>query len=341
VVSVASLVIETYLEPVQLDAPCGPDLEATEGNALSVLAAEPQDSGIKGIDTVDTRNWRDIRARAERLLSQTKNLRVAIILVRTLLHTEGVTAFCQGISLLRRLMEQYWTGLHPTGGGDFEVRLFALADLWSDDLLNALRATPVLKVSGLGEFSVRDVLVAKGLEKPRAGVTPPNAQVMLRALEAAPETAALVAALRLALDELVALRSFALAQVPDGFLDPSRLEQLLGSLRDALPHTNGQAATPAQPASSQPVVTEASMSIGNGSPVVQYRERELESREDVVELLDRICVYYERHEPSSPIPLLLQRARRLVTMNFMELIRELADKGVPQIEAITGKEPKS
>jgi type VI secretion system protein ImpA len=199
----------------------------------------------------------------------------------------------------------------------------------------------VLKVSGLGEFTVRDVLVAKGIEKPRAGVTPPNAQVLLRALEAAPETAVQVAALKLALDELAALRSFALAQVPDGYLDPGRLQQLLGSLRDALPHTNGHAATPAQPISAQPVVTEASMSIGNGSPVVQYRESEIESREDVVKLLDRICAYYERNEPASPIPLLLQRARRLVTMNFMELIRELADKGVPQIEAITGKEPKS
>ena len=78
-----------------------------------------------------------------------------------------------------------------------------------------------------------------------------------------------------------------------------------------------------------------------GAAEVVYRERELSSRDDVVAMLDKICDYYAKHEPSSPIPLILQRARRLVTMNFLEIIRDLADKGLPQVEAITGKEPKS
>ena len=77
------------------------------------------------------------------------------------------------------------------------------------------------------------------------------------------------------------------------------------------------------------------------SAAVVYREREVTSRDDVVAMLDRICAYYERHEPSSPVPLLMQRARRLVHMNFLELMRDLADKGMPQIEAISGKDPKS
>jgi len=71
-----------------------------------------------------------------------------------------------------------------------------------------------------------------------------------------------------------------------------------------------------------------------------YREREVQSRDDVLAMLDKICSYYERNEPSSPVPLLMQRARRLVTMNFVDLIRDLADKGMPQIEAIAGKESK-
>src|SRR5439155_26871758 len=40
---------------------------------------------------------------------------------------------------------------------------------------------------------------------------------------------------------------------------------------------------------------------------------EIRSPQDVVAALDRICFYYDRNEPSSPVPLLLQCARRLVS----------------------------
>jgi type VI secretion system protein ImpA len=60
-----------------------------------------------------------------------------------------------------------------------------------------------------------------------------------------------------------------------------------------------------------------------------------------VKLLDKICTYYEKNEPSSPVPLLMQRARRMVTMNFLEIMKDLADKGLPQVEAVAGKETKA
>jgi type VI secretion system protein ImpA len=60
------------------------------------------------------------------------------------------------------------------------------------------------------------------------------------------------------------------------------------------------------------------------------------SRDDVVRMLDRICEYYERNEPSSPVPLLLRRAKRLVSKDFMEIMRELVPDGVAQAEKIRG-----
>jgi type VI secretion system protein ImpA len=64
---------------------------------------------------------------------------------------------------------------------------------------------------------------------------------------------------------------------------------------------------------------------------------EIRNREDVVRTLDRITRYYETFEPSSPIPLLMARARRLVHANFLELIQDLAPDGVGQIENISGR----
>jgi type VI secretion system protein ImpA len=61
-------------------------------------------------------------------------------------------------------------------------------------------------------------------------------------------------------------------------------------------------------------------------------------RQDVIRMIDRICTYYERHEPSSPVPLLLARARRLVDMSFMEVLQDLAPDGMGQARHIGGIE---
>ena len=60
------------------------------------------------------------------------------------------------------------------------------------------------------------------------------------------------------------------------------------------------------------------------------------SADDVRQMLDRLCEYYQRNEPSSPVPLLLRRARRLVGLGFADLMRDLSPDAIPQIEKISG-----
>jgi len=63
---------------------------------------------------------------------------------------------------------------------------------------------------------------------------------------------------------------------------------------------------------------------------------EIRSREDVVRVLDRLSEYFRKNEPSSPVPLLLQRAKRLVSKDFMEILRDLTPDGVSQAEKLGG-----
>jgi type VI secretion system protein ImpA len=51
-----------------------------------------------------------------------------------------------------------------------------------------------------------------------------------------------------------------------------------------------------------------------------------------------LCEYYRRHEPSSPIPVLLRRAKRLVSKDFMDIIRDLTPSGIPEAELLAGAE---
>jgi type VI secretion system protein ImpA len=63
---------------------------------------------------------------------------------------------------------------------------------------------------------------------------------------------------------------------------------------------------------------------------------EIGSREDVVRVLEKICEYYERFEPTSPVPIFMQRAKRLVTMSFVDVIKDLAPEAMSRIEIFTG-----
>jgi type VI secretion system protein ImpA len=63
---------------------------------------------------------------------------------------------------------------------------------------------------------------------------------------------------------------------------------------------------------------------------------EIANREDALRMLDKICDYFQRYEPSSPVPFLLRRARNLATKDFMEILHDLAPGGASQADVIFG-----
>ncbi len=77
---------------------------------------------------------------------------------------------------------------------------------------------------------------------------------------------------------------------------------------------------------------------GSGEAVQQSvrLDGRIVTREDAIKALDRVCEYYERNEPSSPLPLLIRRAQRLASKSFLDIIRDLAPDAVSQAEAWGG-----
>jgi type VI secretion system protein ImpA len=72
--------------------------------------------------------------------------------------------------------------------------------------------------------------------------------------------------------------------------------------------------------------------VGGGAP-----RGPLRSREDVIRTIDNICAYYATHEPSSPVPLLLERCKRLVTMSFIDIVKDLVPDSLSAIHNIAGQ----
>jgi len=63
---------------------------------------------------------------------------------------------------------------------------------------------------------------------------------------------------------------------------------------------------------------------------------QVNSREDVVKALEQIIAYYERQEPSSPMPIVMKRAKRMVTMSFLQIMKDVAPDAMSQAELLRG-----
>ncbi|ORE28597.1 hypothetical protein BKN46_17785 [Pseudomonas aeruginosa] len=78
--------------------------------------------------------------------------------------------------------------------------------------------------------------------------------------------------------------------------------------------------------------------VAAGAAPAPRASGEIANREDVLRQLDRLLEYYVRHEPSSPVPVLLKRAKTLVTADFAEIVRNLIPDGISQFETLRGPE---
>jgi type VI secretion system protein ImpA len=110
------------------------------------------------------------------------------------------------------------------------------------------------------------------------------------------------------------------------------LLRLLQLLNDAAPSTAASAGAAGLASDhSGPASTAAS----SGVPSIALAGQ-INSREDAARLLEQVCEWFDRHEPSHPAPLLVRRARRLMSKSFLEIVRDLAPDGLSQVERLAG-----
>jgi type VI secretion system protein ImpA len=89
---------------------------------------------------------------------------------------------------------------------------------------------------------------------------------------------------------------------------------------------------PQAPASPSPDIAPPDRARIESAPTLASGE--ISRREDVVSALDRICRYYAAIEPGSPIPLVLQRARGWVHLDFISLMAEIAPSGLDEAKLV-------
>ena len=74
---------------------------------------------------------------------------------------------------------------------------------------------------------------------------------------------------------------------------------------------------------------------GDG-PAARPNLKAISSREDAIRALDAVADFFRRAEPSSPVPLVIDRAKRLVSKSFLEVVEDIAPGGLDQARSVAG-----
>jgi type VI secretion system protein ImpA len=333
--------VEALLREITADAPSGEALEYDPLFLEMEQAAQGKPEQQMGEETIpaEAPNWDEAKKKALELAARTKDLRVGVCLIRVLVRTDGLPGLCDALKLLRGYVEQYWESVHPQldaeDANDHTMRVNVLVALQDPEaVLSAVREAPLVQSKLAGAFSFKDVLVGRGaLPSTQDGEPPTQAMIngvfsecelgeLRSTADACAEAREAVVAIEAALTERVGSAQAA---------DLSALPALLGQMHEFL----------AEQLAARGVGVEALGVdvVPPGGGEVEQRSAasgEIRSRDDVVQALNRIARYYEAHEPSSPIPLLMERAKRLVHADFVELVKDLAPAGLPQVENLRG-----
>lgn len=339
--------LAALLDDISSDKPCGDYLEYDPAylELGKDILGKPEDP-ITG-ESAQPPNWRDIQKQALSILQHSKDLQVVIYLIRALIDQEGLTGFHSGLTLLRGLLEKYWDEIHPILDPDDDLdptaRVNILEELNNfESVLRPLSLMPLINSKSAGRFSLRDIhLATDKLDVPEDTVKPDIGLIKAAFIDVAPEV---VAASFQAIKETIDIvqKIDALVGEKVGIENGPDLSGLAALLKEMQHVFENYAVAELSGSSAQS--EEEDLSEGAIQQVSSRKPAAIggvNSRQDVLKTLDLICKYYAEHEPSSPVPILLNRAKKLVTADFMQIVENLLPDSMSQLQQIKGPDPEA
>ncbi len=336
--------VEELTSPLVGSDPCGEDLSlGTSLLELDVLILGKSATQFGG--EAEPPDWRKVEQTCLELFKRSRDLRVSVALALALTCTKGLGGLRDGLKVVRELLEKQWVPLHPKldpdDSNDPLQRMNTLAVLAAPigkdgdpfRFIERLQLVPLTNSRQFGRLAfgaleeARQAAAGNGSTPP--GIDPAQVDAAFRDTP----TEEVRGGFQHASDSLEQIRAIGRflnstvgsAQAPSF----SELEKALKAIQRLMqPYVKDAAATSTDGASALPAETGSTPAAAGTGPVA--------SREDVLRVLGQIRTFYAKHEPASPIPLLIRRIERMVPMSFLEILKELAPDSINQVDNIVG-----
>lgn len=335
--------IDALLAPVSSEKPCGENLEydadymamsqASEGKAEqqfgdTIIPAEPAD-------------WNKVEKLATSLLTRTKDLRVMLALTHAWTHMKGLPGYAYGLKLIQQALLLYWESLYPLleeyGERDPFYRINALAALGDkSELTAALRQAPLLRTAA-DQISLRDACALLDGSKTEIADYP-GGRPRLNDELARGDQPGIEAILQIS-ERLQTIRETLVEQLGEsGVPEMEQLQKMVNLVAQSCQATDLSTLMPggSDAVAPQPDATNVSPAAPARAQT-DWRSSDITSRAEAQLMLEKVKQYFARYEPSHPAPLMIDRVQRVIELDFMEIIRDLAPDGVHQLENIFGR----
>jgi type VI secretion system protein ImpA len=327
-----ALTLEKMLAPVSEDLPVGPDLSydherAQIEQAFESLAESDSTPDGEGPD------WRAVLKLIENQFARTKDVWLAVYACRAGARSGSLDTVELGAQALAGLFEQYWDSVHPQleelGLPGRKAPCDSLAS--RGEFLLPLQRVILIDHPRLGAYAGAD------LERFRTEAESADGYGLFRTAlaelgdEALQQSLARLASIEDALRRADRIFTDAAAGEASPNFGPTygalaMLKQAVGSFLTA------PDAAPAVPAAEEN--SPGKVSANAGQAPQRGLSGRVENRDDVIKALDWISDYYRRLEPGHPLLQLTERARHWVTMDFLELMNEIAPDAIHQARGI-------
>lgn len=315
-----------WLQPVSDLAPCGPSLEYDAAYAVLVARLQSRGEAQYGdfIGASDTPDWPEIERQCRELLSGSRDINLLVWLCRARVRATQACGLAQGLQMLADVLERWPEHVHPQlwidGEHDPAVRANALAALCDPEgLLGDIRELALS--SNTLRLLVRDVERAFAIA--RGADATPQAQAVHRQLHALREQtphdpAAAVHRLAHAARSARRIDQWCAAHLQDAAPPLQALLRLLEpfDVQDGHEAPAGEDERMALASALQG----GGCAQGAGCGHAAAAQIDFQSRSDAQHGIRAARLWFENHEPSSPVAVLLKQAERLVGQRFADVV---------------------
>ena len=350
--------IDKLAAPLSTQAASGEDVEGSRDFLAleQAIQGKPERQMGDAKLSAEPPDWPEVARLALALLERTKHLQLYLYLARAQLHLHSFVGFSDAVELMRIVVEQYWDSLYPRldpeDNLDPTARINAIVGLNHMTTQLQIRGAALISSRAFGTVTLKDIAIASGqLPALKNGPTPLDKATIESAFldGSVEELQANAQAIEASIANIIRLEAILTQKV--GAARSAGLGDLLARLREAqralaprleargldsaVPGAPSKAEHPPAGAGSVTAVNGAA-SAGSAAKGAPAANGYIVTRDDVIRMLDQLCAYYDRHEPSSPVPLLLKRAKKLVPMTFVEVIQDMMPDVMATVDKLRG-----
>jgi len=328
------------------------DIEASpEYQALLVaVAGKPERSMGDAVIPAEPPAWGEARKLANSLLSDPPHLSVLVFLTKAEANVAGYIGMYQAFERMHDNLLSAWDSMIPEADADdpddpYYERVNYLHELSEDPaFISGLQRIPLVEVRGLGAFSVRDIDIANGQIEGTEEEVARCQEGLIRGAFAEAETETLtetqnaVTGLIALIDKIETLFNER-AGAAHG-LSLSQLQACLAVCQSRLNDfvvvntsqtTENDDSMPADTPSKTPGTQHAATAVTTVRPGAALADRDA-----VCASFDQIIRFYQQYEPTSPVPVLAQRARDMTSKSFFEVLEDLGAGEKGNLPALLG-----